>query len=133
MEGHNLSLCVQKKFREVPWDLSCLSSRAIIQFRVLPQISIHLHGLWPVDVALSEERKFRASFLSGEFLDLLVGAGLMVHELVSGECQDLEALAPIALVQLHKLFIGLSGDPSHRGHVDHHYASLALGDLAQPC
>ena len=97
----------------------------------MSQELVDLAGVGSVDVDLGKERELGPIGVAGEGLDLGVGAGLLAHELVAGECEDLKSLLTILVAQVHQLRIVLGRDASLRGYVHHQDAFLALEEVAK--
>ena len=67
----------------------------------------------------------------GKGFDFCLRARLLVHELVAGECKDLEPSLAILLVELNHLSVVLIREASVRGHVDDHDTLLVLADAIE--
>ena len=67
----------------------------------------------------------------GKGFDFCLCPRLLVHELVAGECEDLEPSLAILLVELNHLSVVLIGETSVRGYVDDHDTLLVLADAVE--
>ena len=81
--GNGVALGVDQELGEVPTDITVAAAGL---FRAQPLIE--LAGAGAVDLDLAEHRESDAELGLGELGDLLVAAGLLGAELVTGEAED---------------------------------------------
>lgn len=133
MIGNYLAFRVDQELCEVPWNFLSLSLLGVKELRVATQVLVDLTARGSIDVGFLKHHKFSAVEFTSESLDLSIAAGLLFHELIAGECQDLKTLVSILLVHTHHLSIGLIGESSLAGHIDNHDALFALKYISQLC
>jgi hypothetical protein len=124
--GDDLAVAVNDELSEVPRDLASLLGLGVVELGVRSQVLVDFTSVGAIHVDLREERELCLVQIASECLDLGVGSGLLRHELIAGECQDLKSVVPILLVHLHKLSIVLVGQSSLARNVHHEYALFAL-------
>lgn len=104
---------------------------SVIELGIVSEVLVDLASVLSVHVSLRKEREFSAVQITSEGLDFGVSARLLAHELVAGECKDLESLVPIQFVESHHLCIGLVSESSLRSDVNHHYAFFVFAEASE--
>ena len=125
-----MSLLVHDELGEVPGDFPGLLFGVVVEGRVLSQVLVHFVSVGAIDVDFLEDRELSSILLSGKSPDLLVGARLLLHELVAGEGKDFESLVLQLAVHVHQLSVVGVRQSSLGGHVHHHNALLSLSDFS---
>lgn len=102
----------------------------VVKLRIVAEEFVYLAGVLSIHVSLRKKREFGSIEVTSECLNLGVGAWLLSHELVAGECKDLESLVPIQFVQTRHLCIGLVGESSLRCDVHDHNAFFVFTETS---
>ena len=85
MIRYDLAIAIYEELTKVPKDVSnCLRFR-IIKRRILLHVLVNGVGVDPVHVSLRKHRESDSIGVFSPFLDLGIGAGLLVAELVAWE------------------------------------------------
>ena len=103
----------------------------VVELALKPEELKQLMGIRPINIDLVKERVLCVLPLAGELLDHIVGAGLLRSKLVARECQDLQALLRVLLVELTHERVGSLGEPALRSHVHEKRQLFALEDIAE--
>jgi hypothetical protein len=110
--GHDLAFTVYEELSEVPRDFLSLLFGRVEKFGISSEVKIRLAGIWSIHVGLLHNGEFCTVSITNETLDLLIGAGFLVHKLVAGVCKDLEALVSVFLMQRNHLVVRAISDAS---------------------
>ena len=127
-ELYDLALLIDEEFCEIPGDLSSHFLLLVVEFAVFAQILVNGVCVGPVHFDLGEHGE-PYSVSHGSSLDFLIGARLLVFELVAGERQNLETLVSILLVDLYHPFVVLVSETSLRSYVDDEDGFFTLDKL----
>src|SRR5690606_25232898 len=108
----NVAVAVDEELGEVPLDIV-----AILTGFFGLKVGVKRVGAGAVDVDLRHDGEGDAVVDPAELLDLLVGAGVLLLELVAGEADDGEATVPVLLVEGFEA-LELGREAAFRGGVD---------------
>jgi hypothetical protein len=128
---NNLSLLADKELAEVPWKHMSVLLNWIVKFTVCSQPLVHLSSICSINFAFLEDWESALELVSHEIENLFVSAWLLGHELVAWECQDLEALSLILLIDFSHLCVVLLGQTSVRCHIDHESNLLIFHEVTE--
>ncbi len=128
---HDLSLFVDEELSEVPRDLTSYLFIFVVKFTVSSEELVNGVSVWPVYLNFREHWELNAVCVCCECFDLRFWARLLFSELVAGERQNLEALAPILLVDLHHPFVVFVCQTSLSGNIDHERSFFAAANRAK--
>ena len=127
-ELYDLALLIDEEICEIPGDLSGHFLLLVVEFAVFAQILVNGVCGRPVHLDLGEHGEPH-SVSHGSSLDFLIGARLLVFELVAGERQNLETLVSILLVDLYHPLVVLVSETSLRSYVDNENGFFTLDKL----
>lgn len=85
----------------------------------------------PIDIALGKDGEFGPVLTLSECFDLCIRTRFLLHKLVGGHGEDLEALRLILLMELHHFFVVDVCEASFGGDVDHHGTLLTTAEVCQ--
>lgn len=85
----DVTVRVDKELCKVPLNNSCLGLVLARKTAVETQEGVHGVSLWTIDIDFGEHRELNVVFARSKLFDLGVGAWLLAHELVAGECENL--------------------------------------------
>ncbi len=113
-----LALLVDEELCEIPRDLSSHFLLLVVELAIFAQILVNGVCVGPVYLDLREHGEPH-SVSHGSSLDFLIGAWLLVFELVAGERQNFETLVSILLVDFYHPLVVLVSETSLRSYINY--------------
>ena len=117
IDFHDLALLVDEELGEIPGNLSSHILLFVVELAISTQELVNGVCVGPVHLNLREHGEPNSQSHSC-FLNFLVGARLLVFELVAWERQNFETFVSILLVDLHHPLVVFVGKTSLCGYID---------------